>query len=172
MGSLFDELKKANLINEKDAKRIQHEKRVSNKKKGGARGEREEEAKRRAEFEKRKKEEAEENRRRAEQAKAQLTEKERFARLKNLVEGAVFKERWNGPRRFHFVARSREILALEVDPGIGRKLESGELAICELPDQKPEQFVLIKGQSVAKIRELDESLVRFYGPDFGPSARE
>ncbi len=166
MGSLFDELRKAKLINEKDAKRLQHEKRVTRKKKGGHAAEKKEEEQKRVEFEARKAREAEENRQRAEAQQASQADKERASRLVNIVETSVFRGRWGGQRAFHFVARNKEIWKLEVDPGVGRQLESGEIALCEKPGSQPIEIVLIKGSVIAKIRELDPSLVRFYGPDF------
>ncbi len=165
MGSLRDALRKANLIDEKDAKKVAHEERVRRKELGheGLRDERrqaEAAARQRAE------EDREAQRAAAAAAREHAAPAEVLAMARDLVLAHQVRSGIKGNRRFHFVTRSDTIAFMEVDPGAGRALESGELAIVEVPGERIETFAVMKGSAVRRLRELQPELLRFFGPDF------
>lgn len=161
MGNLFDELKKAKLVDEKRARRLAHEKRVEHQEKGGDKGLDEEARARQAEFEKRRKAEAEESRQKDRARQEKLREKERRAELEQLVASRALGRDAEGRQRWHFEAEGGSLPFLPVNAAVARRLEAGELGIVRDPGQDRPSFVLVPRDLAQRLgREIPGS-VRF-----------
>lgn len=167
MGSLKDQLRKANLISKKKAKQLAHEQRVKRKKLGkdGLQAEQEK-------LEEARKLEQQRARKRAKEREAALRkqreEREQHARLRDLVKNA-YLSKFGGPRRFFFVTRDRKVPYLEVSDDMGRRLESGRCAIVEAPSDLPDDFAIVPRDVAEKIQAIDRRAVLFLNGQGGES---
>lgn len=160
MADLRDALKNSGLISEKKARKIANEERARRKKLGGrgvddekqtrAREQTARESERRAADRAR-----EQSRREEEERRASVAQVAQLLREHAVTRGA------SGPRRFHFVTRDRKIPFLEVAEEVGRGLESGRFAICDVPFATPEDFVLVPAEIARKAQRTDPECVRF-----------
>ncbi len=161
MGSLFDELKKAKLIDKKKAKQLAHESRVAKKKQGGARAEDVEEQKRREAFEAKKREVAEKKR---EEAKALQEGKKRkadIAALKQQIQSASLGGSARGPRRFYFVDEEGFIPFVSVDQATGARLEAGELGIVRDAGKGSLTYCMVPREIALRCKRLVPEWCRF-----------
>ncbi|MBP7147406.1 MAG: DUF2058 family protein [Acidobacteria bacterium] len=160
MGSLKDELVKKGVLDDKRARQLAHEERARRNRIGqdAVAGE-----KQHAEQERRAREEARRAADREREARRQQEQArhEGQSRLAQVVRDHALTQGVRGPRRFHFVARDGKIPFLDVSDEIGRKLEAGGAAICEVPGSAPAQFVVLPGETARKVREDGPEYVLF-----------
>ena len=157
MGDLTDQLLKAGLINQKQAKQTKHKQRVKQKT-VGHKGLDAEERKKKQDFEKKRDEKRTQDRSRNRKEEEVKLEKVERSQLRNLVrDGAISV---SGNRRYYFVTRENKVPYLEVSDDIVRKLQHGQLAIIEMPDQKMERFVVLERNKALQVRETEPDLVR------------
>lgn len=159
MGSLFDELKKAKIIDEKRAKQLAHERRVEKKSKGGDVGEDAEQDKRREEFAASRKQERKQKREAERQRLAEERERERFAQLRQQVASRQLGDEAMGRRRWHFEAPDHRLPCLTVSDPIGRRLEAGELGIVCDPNYDWPRYVIVPREVALALRGVDPKLV-------------
>ncbi len=130
MGDLRDAFKKAGLIDDKADRQLKHQERVQRAELGRAGVD---EQHRRDESERQQREEQKKSEVKTAQQRHDQ-ERVRSERRKKLVqqldEQAV---RGSGPRRFHFVDRDGYLPYVQIDDDVGRRLESGELALVRHP---------------------------------------
>ncbi len=160
MGNLRDELIKKGVVSSKKAQQIAHKDRARKNKLGRRRVAEERSAQdsaRRA----RETSQREEDRKRESVRRDEASQhEERHALIQLMRDHARHDLR--GPRRFHFVTRSQRIPFLEVNEQAARSLEHGELAICELPDTDPEQFLILPAESARRVQASAAEFVLFF----------
>lgn len=142
MATLRDQLKKARLLSEKEARRLAHEERVQRKAKGREALESEQEQRRR-ELEALR--EQERNKARAAQAeldRRREVEAERAACLEILAKDA-FRPRPGGTIRWYFRLDDGRLPWLEVDPRERRELQSGAFAIVAVGPPGSHDYALL-----------------------------
>lgn len=161
MGNLFDELKKAKLVDEKRARRLAHEQRVEHSKKGGDKGLDEEARARQAEFEKKRKAEALESRQAERARQEQQREKERLAELNQLVASRALGREAEGRQRWHFEAEGGSLPFLPVNPAVAKRLEAGELGIVRDPGQSWPSYVIVPRDLALRLQREIRGSVRF-----------
>lgn len=128
MGNLFDELKKAKLIDKKKAKQLAHEQRVAKSKKGGDRGLDAERAAKDAALEAKAAESRRRDRDRERERQRQEREHQDMHALRQLVESRALNDA-HGSRRWHFVTPGGAVPYIPVNDSVARRLEAGEVAI-------------------------------------------
>jgi len=156
MGSLADELMKANLVNKKQRKKAAHEKRIHQSKVGPDGLEREKQ-----EQQQRQQAKAEEKRARDQQLETERRQAREKASAGNRLHALVADtlQGTGGPRRFCYVNRRNRVPFIEVNDDIARRLTRGELAIIETEDGK---VGVVPGAAAREIAELDAETVRFW----------
>ena len=159
MGDLKDQLKKARLLSEKDAKRIAHEQRVVRHEKGRE-GIEAEAARKREELLALQAEQREKTREAQAKIDAARKEAEARARVAVLVRQRAVRG-VDGPRRFYFVTRSGRIPFVSVGVEAARALEGGVHAIVEVPGSAPEAFVIVDRRTAGELLAVEPGLVRF-----------
>ena len=185
---LRDKLLKAGLVDKKAKKRADHRarlKRTEDQKKGVDQ-EAVQEQKDRAfdkKFEEQRRRDKERERARhqeqqerelqraAELSGKQTKKKQESARLhqkhkaRDLLQASMFLPQEPGPVAFHFVSRSGGIRKLHVSTRIAHDLNSGQLAVAQLPGSGDESFGLVHRDVAEQLLSEDPSLVRFFVAD-------
>ncbi|HHI81190.1 MAG TPA: DUF2058 family protein [Planctomycetes bacterium] len=161
MGSLFDELKKAKLIDKKKAKQLAHESRVAKKKKGGGRGEELEIRQKREAFEAKKREEAERKRQESKRLQAGKKRQAELAALKQKIQSQAIGEELRGERRFFFVDEEGFIPFLAVSASTGLRLEAGELGIVRDPSKAYLAYCIVPRDVALSCKRLIPEWCRF-----------
>lgn len=168
MGTLQDELLKAGLVSEEQARQAKHDKRRRRKQETPAERERQaEEARRAHEQEQAARAEADRQReaeRNAEAAKRQEQHRTRQQRESALA--AVYRDGtlagWEGNRRYYF-ANGSALNYVMVSEDAVRKLEAGQAAIAAGPG-KTGQPVVVTATAARTLREVaPERLLAFHG---------
>ncbi|MFQ5506304.1 MAG: DUF2058 family protein [Planctomycetota bacterium] len=159
MGSLFDELKKAELIDKKRAKQLAHEKRVDKKMAGGDVAEDEELSRKREQFAERRKEERRQHRRTEKERLRHEREKAEWAEIKQLARSKEIES--DGKLRWHFETQKGALPYLPVSQPTARRLEAGEIGIVASPDSTWPKFVLVPRDVALAMKRLRPELVRF-----------
>ncbi|MEZ5987590.1 MAG: DUF2058 family protein [Planctomycetota bacterium] len=155
MGDLFDELKKAKLIDEKRARNLAHEQRVERSKQGGDRARDAEERRKREEFEERRSRDAEADRERERTRREGQQHDERQAELRQQVRAKALGREGEGKLRWHFETADGELPFLPVSETVARRLEAGELAIVRDPAAAYPAYVVVpRDVALALRREL------------------
>lgn len=142
MGNLFDELKKAKLIDKKKAKQLAHEQRVEKSAKGGDRAADAERAAKDAEHKKRLEEQRRRDREREQARQRREREREQRLQIQQLVASRQLSD-LRGSRRWHFVTPSGSVPYVPVDEQVGRRLEAGELAVVLDPNVEHARYVIV-----------------------------
>lgn len=107
----------------------------------------------------------------AEQARKAAEKREEAERLRekhqarDLLQASMFLPQAPGPVLFHFVARSGGIRKLHVTTRIAHDLNSGQLAIAQLPGAGVERFGLVRRDVAERLLAEDPGLVRFFVTD-------
>lgn len=160
MGNLKDELLKKGLTSDKRARQLAHEEKAR-KNVIGRQGV--EEERRTAEDERLSKEKSRRESDRQRELQRQQEETARAAQfgLAQLITSNAVTQGMRGPRRFHFVTRDRKIPFFDLSDDVGKQLELGSLAICEVPRTDPEQFAVIPAETANRVRESAPELIRF-----------
>lgn len=159
MGDLTKQLLEAGLINEKQAKKAKHDKRMKRAKVGDKGLEAEERKRDEAHREKRaQRSEADRERNRA----AELERLERVSRdrLRDLVRSNTIGKDVAGNRRYYFVARDNKVPFVEVSDAAVRRLQHGDLGIVEVPDQSRERFAILARNHALQVHATAPELVR------------
>ena len=161
MNSLKDQLLKTKLVNKKQLRRHEHEKRVKQKELGrdGVQAEKDlhqDELKIKAQ--QRQAEQQRQNRIRMEAEETKRGQQ----RIDELIAGANLLESAFGPRRFYFVDAEGKIPFLEVSESIAARLEKGEIAIVEVREGQHPGISLVSAKVAVKLKQLDPELVRFW----------
>lgn len=150
MGNLFDELKKAKLIDKKKAKQLAHEQRVEKSKKGGDRAVDAEQAAKDAEYQQARAEERQRDRERELQRQKAEAARTELLQLRQLVASrAITASR--GSRRWHFETPSGALPYLPVDEHVARRLEAGELAIVLDPNVPHARYLIVPRDVATKL---------------------
>jgi uncharacterized protein len=165
MGNLFDELKKAKLVDEKRAKKLAHEQRVERKQKGGDKALDQEAQARQAEFEKKRKDEALENRRAERGRQEQQRKKELHAELIQLVASRALGRDAEGRQHWHFEVEGGNLPFLPVNATAAKRLEAGELAIVRDPSRSYPCYVLVTRDIALRLKREFKGSVRFLNGD-------
>jgi uncharacterized protein YaiL (DUF2058 family) len=156
MGSLADELMKANLVNKKQRKKAAHDKRVHQSKVGRDGLEKEKQEQRQRQQARAEEKKARDRQLEAERSKAR-EEAGAENRFRSLVADTL--QGIGGPRRFCYVNRRNRVPFLEVNDDTARRLTRGELAIIETEDGK---VGVVPGAAAREIAEVDPETVRFW----------
>lgn len=155
MGSLFDELKKAKLIDKKKEKQLRHEQRVD---KRSAQDRDDEGAQKQQAFEQRRQERKQQDRAKGKEAQEASRQRARWAELRQLVAARQLPAE-NGRRRWHFIAPNGRLPFFEVGDGTGKRLEAGELAILRDPNVSWPSYVIVPREVGLRMREMKPELV-------------
>jgi hypothetical protein len=161
MGSLFDELKKAKLIDKKKAKQLAHESRVAKKKKGGVKAEDLESQKKREAFEAKKREEAKLKREEAMRLQKGKERQADLAALKQRIRSQALGESSRGGRRFFFVDEDGYIPFLSVENATGLRLERGELGIVRDPGKVFLSYCIVPREVALSCKRIVPGWCRF-----------
>jgi uncharacterized protein YaiL (DUF2058 family) len=157
--SLRDQLLKAGLISEKQARQAAHTQRVDRKQQGrqGVEAEREQ-RKQQVEAERQAKREADKAREAA--RRDRVLDRETENRLRQIVaSGRIDKTR--GPRRFYFLTRDDRLPSVEVSDELAARLERGGAAIVESPEG---ELTIVDGDAARRVAELDPAWLRVWNP--------
>ncbi len=158
MGSLFDELKKAKLIDKKKARQLEHEKRNSGKR---DRDRDRDLARRGKEYSAKQRKRSEAQRSRGQEQQSEKLQKAKWAELKQLVAARALGRDAEGPMRWHFETEAGFLPFLPVSQGTAKRLESGQLGIVRDPAAAWPRFVIVPRDLAQRLRELRPELVRF-----------
>lgn len=157
---LFDELDKAGYVDKKSARRRKHQQRVEVKKKGYEGLDRER-ADHEAQLEEKRADQRRSQREKARAEERDRRERERFHQVRDLVQANLVTEGTRGSRSFFYVTRSGRVPFLALEFETAKKLESGTLAIVEIPGEPHERCGLVPRETAKKVQEFDPELVRF-----------
>lgn len=172
--SLRDEMLKAGLITEEQAKRGAHQQRQENKREAKHTDKRQRQAQHEAkQQEARQRQDAEREQQRAEARARQAVQDQREQALQEGQRQAsalstAYREgvpaKWEGARRYYYAAHGR-VEVLMVSDDVGRKLESGQAAIVAA-ERNPQRHVPMLSGAARRLRELDPAriLVWHEGP--------
>ncbi len=163
--SLKEELLKANLLNKKDLRRIEHEERVDHQKKGRE-GREEQVRQRQQEIEQKQEEQRQRDQQLAKQQNQERLDKAKNIRMEDLIKTAQVEE--HGPRKFYFVARDKKIPFLQITENLSDKLEKGMLAIVEYNGPNCVEFAIVQRTCAERLLEIDPEVVRFFNRDTRP----
>lgn len=150
MGNLFDELKKAKLIDKKKAKQLAHEQRVEKSKKGGDRALDAEASAKAAEREARIAEERRKDRERERERQVAERARQELLEVRQLVESRAIEDA-RGSRRWHFALPSGALPFVPVHERAARRLEAGEIAIVLDPSVAYPRYVLLPRDVAQKL---------------------
>ena len=159
MGNLFDELKKAKLIDKKRAKQLLHEKRIEHSEQGGDTAKDKKLADKAKNFAARQEEEKQQHRSSAQAQKAASRERERRAEIRQLVASRQLGNGAAGSKRWHFRAPSGARPFLPVNDTTSRRLQVGEYAIIRDPAVTWPRYVIIPRDVALKLREVEEGAI-------------
>ena len=157
--SLKEQMLKAGLITEQEAKQVTHKTRVEHKKTDRKHREAEAE-KSAAQLESQKQAEIQKDRERnrtreeeRKQAESGHQERQRSGSALSLVYKDGLIGKWAGQRRYYFAQEGR-VEFLLVSDDVGRKLENGQAAIVQ-GEKNPARLCLMTGGAARKLSELE-----------------
>jgi len=185
---LRDKLLKAGLIDKKAKKRADHRarlKRTEDQKKGVGeetvreqkdrafdekfevqrRSDKERERARHQEQKERERQQAAERRGKAAAEKQESARLRQKHKARELLQASWFMPQEPGTVAFHFVSRSGGIRKLHVSTRIAHDLNSGQLAVAQLPGSGEESFGLVRRDVAEQLQANDPALVRFFVSD-------
>jgi uncharacterized protein YaiL (DUF2058 family) len=166
--SLRDQMLKAGLISEKEARQAEHRKRVKSKQTHGEEPRREADA-RRQEVERERERERAAHRQREGERQSEQEKRERgrqAAQKRQAAIEAAYREglvgNSDGPRRYYYAVQGR-IELMMVSDEVGRRLEAGQLAIVQ-GERLPQRHCLLNAGAAKKLREVaPERILAFHG---------
>ncbi len=155
--SLRDQLLKAGLVSEKQARQAAHAQRVDRKQQGrqGVEAEREQ-RKHKVEAEQQAKRES--DRARESARRERVLDRETENRLRQTIASGRL-EKTRGPRRFYFVTRDDRLPCLEVTDDVAQRLERGGAAITESPEG---EWSIVDGDTARRVAEIDPAWLRVW----------
>ncbi len=160
MGDLRDELVKTGLVSSKRAKELAH-KEKSRKNKAGKKKVGEERRARDADRLARAQSRSASDRERELARQDSLKDGEERSRITQLIRDHAVDQGVRGPRRFHFINRDDKLPFLELNDDTCKRLEHGELTICEVPDSRPTAFLLVPQETARKVHASAPEYVLF-----------
>jgi uncharacterized protein YaiL (DUF2058 family) len=161
MGSLFDELKKAKILDEKRAKQLAHEARVERKQGEGNEARDAELEHKAADFARQRADEKQLNRERERVRQEKAKERERLAEVRQLVAARALGDDAQGPRRWHFETSAGYLPFLPVNEMTARRLQAGELAIVADPNASWPRYVIVPRDVGLALKRVDGERVRY-----------
>jgi uncharacterized protein YaiL (DUF2058 family) len=160
--SLKDELLKANLINKKQLKQLEHQERVEHKK-IGREGAQEKKQQQQQAVEEQQKAKRQRDQQQAKVDNEERAVKEKQARVEDIVRQGRIQQGVFGNRKFYFVSRSRKIYFLSIQDAFSEKLEHGDAAIVEIKQPSGYlDFVVVNQQAASQLMTLQPDIVCFY----------
>jgi hypothetical protein len=166
MADFRDQLKKAGLLSEKQARQAKHQERLHAAQVGHSGIE----AERRAAEEKDLAEAAarkEADRKRAEEQRQQEREAAAAQRLGQLIRGGWIREATAGSRRFFFITRSGRIGFLDLSDIAARRLAMGAAAIVETQGLVRGEYCVVSERAATELAHLQPEMVRFFSHEAG-----
>lgn len=161
MADIRDQLKKAGLLSEKQARQAKHQERLH----AAAIGRPGIEAERRAEEERERAEAAarkEADRKRADEERRREREGAAAQRLAQLIRGGWIREATAGARRFFFAGEEGRIHFLDLSDIAARKLATGGAAIVETRGLVRGEYCVVNERAATEISHLHPEVVRFF----------
>lgn len=156
MSSLRDQLLKAGLVSQKQARQSQHQARVKRKKSGRAGMQAERDAKQ-AELAAQKAAERQAAKARSAAQNAEVDARGLQNRVSQIVKGGKAKIDERGRRRFYFETRDGRVVYLALGDPENDQLQSGQLGIVESATGK---VSVIDRETAARVAELDPEWIR------------
>lgn len=154
--SLRDQLKKANLLSDKDAKRLAHEARVERKDKGRETLE-QEAATRQREIEQLAAKERERTRLETERAEAQKKQRAEIAAVRALLADA--KKPGPGAVKFYFEAEDGLLPWLELSPREAQEVRAGQLCIVRAGSPGTHTYRLLSLDATRRVARVQPEVV-------------
>ena len=155
--NLRDQFKKAKLLSDKDAKRLQHEARVERTEKGREGLEREAQQ-RQQEVEALQQREREKTRREQEQRDRERKQQEEVAAVRTLLADA--RKPGPGPVKFYFAAGDGSLPWLELSPREAQELRSGALCVARVGSKATHNYRLLPLETARRVaRTAPEAIV-------------
>jgi uncharacterized protein len=174
MADIRDQLKKAGLLSEKQARQAKHQERLHATEVGfkGLQAEREaEEARQRAEAAARK----EADRKLVEEKKQREQEEALTQQFARSLRGGWIRDATAGSRRFFFPARTGRISFLDLSDTAARQLAIGAAAIVETRGLVRGDYCVVHDRAAAEIARAEPETIRFWnreGRDRGGAEAE
>lgn len=172
MQNLRDKLLNAGLVNKKQARKAEHQQRMTRrskkKKKGQGEDVQDEGQQRREElYQAQLEEQRQRNQEFAQQERQARQAKEQELRVRYLVDHYAVHYR-KGAERWYFATRGGKILHFQVDQRTAYGLEHGQYAIVERPREADEDksHEVVTRQACDLIWEVDPQHVRFFNRDY------
>jgi hypothetical protein len=160
MSDLRDELRKAGLISDKQARQAKHKERMHATEVGHD-GLTEE--KRREQEQRRSERQAQrEADRRREKERAKKKNGAPDQKLQQVIRSGWIRDATIGSRRFFFTTRTSKITYLDLSEPAARRLIAGKAAIVETEGATHGRFCVVTDSAATVIRQLSGLLVRFY----------
>jgi len=161
MGDLREQLLKAKLISQKQAKKAKREKQLEKKKLSPDTLESKQQAKKDV-YQNLKLKKADADRKREEQKRKEIQRKNSAARLRDIVMNSEIRKGRTGNYRFYFVARNSRIPFIEISQRLAEELQNGHAAIVETPGETSEIFRVIRKESALKLKLEAPEYVLFF----------
>ncbi len=161
MGSLRDELLKAKLVTEKQAKKAKKEQHLERKRIGSS-AVIAQEQEQRVNFQAHIEQKAEEDRIIMVQRQKEMQEKSRSARLRDIILNAQVKTGISGSYRFYFVSRDQRIPYMDISNQLAEDLQTGKAAIVETPGERRELFRIINRDGALKLKQDAPEYILFF----------
>ena len=154
--SLRDQLKKANLLSDKDAKRLAHESRVERKDKGRETLEQEAAARQR-EIEQLAAKDRERTRQETERTEQQRKQRAEIAAVKALLADA--KKPGPGAVKFYFEAEDGRLPWLEVSPREAQEVRAGQLCVVRAGAPGTHTYRLLALEATRRVARVQPEVV-------------
>jgi uncharacterized protein YaiL (DUF2058 family) len=162
MQNLREQLLKAGMVTKEQKQRTDQEKRRQRKQHGKGKRDDTTQAQQRQAYEAKLAAQRAADRERAAAQRVAAEAKETRLQIRHIIEYWKVPEEPGGTRRWYFVTRDQTIKYLYVSAPLAERLEAGELAIVERPDEQETPYVLIEHEAAEQIGRLDPQYVRFH----------
>ena len=149
--SLRDQFKKANLLSDKDARRLAHEARVERTEKGRETLEQEAAARQR-ELDQLATRERERVRRETERAEAERSQREELAAVRSLLAGA--RKPGSGTVKFYFAAADGSLPWLELSPREAQEVRAGAVCVVRSGPPSTHTYRLLPVESTRRVARV------------------
>lgn len=160
MGNLRDQLRKANLISKKDAKRLAHEERVDHKLGGGAKGAEQRSAAREAELRALQEEQRQATRQTQAELDASREAAAEEAACLGLLQNETERPRGRGAGRWYFRLDDGRLPCLEIDLPRRLMLHEGQLCVVQLGPKGCHDYALLAAEHARRVaRVMPDSVV-------------
>jgi uncharacterized protein YaiL (DUF2058 family) len=168
MSDLRDQLRKAGLISDKQARQAKHKERVHADevgREGLAEEKRREQEQRRGERQEKKQADRRREKDRLHKQRSETSDQ----RIQQVIRSGWIRDATIGSRRFFFPTRTGRITYLDLSEPATRKLLTGKAAIVETMGSVYGAFCVVSDKDATLIKQLDRDLIRFWNEE--PSHR-